>query len=76
MKIALIISVFFAPFVVAWGVTGSVCGFAKPSALQCYEAGDGYWNLFFSYLIMFSIAIWVGGGLAYLLIRLRRADAP
>lgn len=64
-----------APALLAWGVTGQVCGFWTPREINCYHASDGYWELYSSLLIAFCIAIWVGGGLGLAFMRLRRYDA-
>ena len=64
-----IIPVVIAPFALAYVVTGTTCGFSGPSDLDCFTASDGFWELFASFLIMFAIAIWVGAGFSYLLVK-------
>ncbi|MEM9432457.1 MAG: hypothetical protein AAGA12_00940 [Pseudomonadota bacterium] len=69
-------AVLVAPFLVAWGVAGAVCGFTGPREINCYHASDGYWEIYFSFLIMFSIAIWIGGGFIALTLKLAKARKP
>ncbi len=70
---AIAVLVVLAPFVVAWLVAGSVCGFWTARDINCFHASDGYWEVYFSFLIMFAIAIWIGGGFIALTLKLAKA---
>ena len=58
------------PFVLALGVITAMCQSWFPTANAC-PAAEEWWPVFLSYLIMFAIAVWVGGVLTYMLLRAR-----
>ena len=58
------------PFLLALGVVTAMCQSWFPTANAC-PTSDEWWSVYFSYLIMFAIAVWVGGGLTYALLRAR-----
>lgn len=69
-----LISVVAGPFVLAWMLTGNLCGQWWPSTTVCMHASDMFWDVFIAFSIMFCIAIWVGAGMCYALLKLRHIE--
>ncbi len=64
-----------APFVLAWGVMQAMCQGWFPTADAC-PVGAERSTVYLSFLIMFGIAFWVGGGLCFALLRMRGHAGP
>lgn len=63
------------PFVLAWAIMGAMCQGWFPTADACPGPGERG-SVYMSFLIMFAIAFWVGGGLTYALLRMRGVEGP
>lgn len=72
MKPLLAVILLLLPLVLAFGMTRLMCQPFMPVADACPATSEQFRSVFLSYSIMFAIAIWVGGGLCYALLKLPR----
>ena len=72
-RLALLLSIFFVPILLAWTVTAYLFGALTATGANYAGHTEGFGEMFLSLSIMFCIAIWVGTLFSYLLIY-RRGD--
>ncbi len=71
----IILIVLLVPIAIAYGVTSYMFGSLTPANASFEGSGEGYFEVLISFVILFCIATWIGGGFVWLTLKLAKARA-